>query len=99
MILNNIKTLKNMLLKTWKLILLALIITGVLRYYFGPEFFDLFGLVIFIGLIFIGVWHFYTKKRLPDWVAFSLIVIGLLGILVDGVTSFVLIKKWILNLF
>lgn len=99
MILDNLTNLKNMLLKTWKLILLALIVTILLRWKFGPEFFDLFGLILFLGLIYLGLFELTSKKPIPDWAAFSLIVVGLLGIIVDGATSFTLIKNWIFSIF
>lgn len=85
----------DMLKKTWKYLAFALIATAVLRYYLGPTFFDVFGLLIFAGLVFAGLWQFYTKKKLPDYVAFAFIVIGLMGLIVDGATSYKMLNDLI----
>ena len=76
---------------------MALLITSFLRYKFGAEFFDIFGIIIFSGCILLGVYGLYLKKKIPDWVYFILIIIGLQGLIVDGVTSFQLIKSWIIR--
>lgn len=91
--------LKELFKKTWQFLATAIVFTIILRWKFGPEFFDLFGLIVFLGLIFIGIWHFYSKKRLPDWVAFSLMVIGIMGLIVDGTTSFQIIKEWVFSIW
>ena len=87
----------NMFKKNWKYLAVALVAVALLRWKFGATFFDLFGLIIFGGLIFIGLFELYRKKPMPDWLAFCLIVVGLFGIIVDGVTSFQLLKVWILG--
>lgn len=87
----------NIFKKTWKYLLIALIIVFYLRLKFSGDFFDIFGLLIFTGLTVLGLYELYSKKQMPDWVAFTLIVIGLMGLIIDGVTSFELLKKWILE--
>ena len=49
-----------------------------------PQFFDIFG---FIGFIFIAVCSLLglSKKNIPKWMWITLLLIGLIGILVDGV--------------
>jgi hypothetical protein len=89
-----IKNLMDMFKKTWEYLITALVITIFLRYKFGAEFFDIFGLFIFSGLIFLGVYGLYSKKKIPNWVYFVLIVLGIFGILIDGWTSFNLIKSF-----
>lgn len=91
------KNLIDMLKKTWQYLATALIATLLLRWKFGPELFDILGVIIFTGLILIGLWEFYSKKKLPTWVSFSLIVVGIFGLLIDGITSIQLIKSWILG--
>ena len=57
-----------------------------------PEFFDVFGVLTFIYLFSIGIWMLHSKKKLPNWVAFTLISIGFLGLIVDG---FIVIKNYL----
>lgn len=87
----------NMFKKTWKYLIIALIAVAIIRYYIGPTFFDIFGILIFLGLVLIGLWELYSDKPMPDWLAFAIIVVGLFGLIVDGATSFVLFKQWILR--
>lgn len=87
--------LTDMFKKTWTYLVIALIITFVLRYKFGAEFFDLFGLIIFGGLIFVGIYGLAKQKKLPNFILISLVVVGIFGILIDGFTSFQIIKSWI----
>lgn len=92
------KNLKEMLMKTWKYLAVALVVTIFLRSRFGPAFFDLFGLILFIGLILLGVNELSSNKQMPDWIAFLLICVGLMGLIVDGVTSYQIIKEWVQGL-
>jgi hypothetical protein len=91
--------LKTMFEKTWKYLIMALIGAFTLRYFFGSEFMDLFGLIIFGGLILIGVYGLATKKKLNDWILFAIIVVGIFGVLIDGINSFLYLKNLILGGF
>jgi len=93
-----INNITNMFKKTWKYLLAGLIVVCVLRYYIGAEFFDIFGVLIFSGLTLIGLWELYSEKQMPDWIAFALIVVGLFGLVVDGATSLVLLKQFMLKI-
>lgn len=53
-----------------------------------PEFFDIFGLVIFIFLLIVGSWMLLSKKKLPQWVGFVILLVGILGLIVDGFIVF-----------
>lgn len=48
-----------------------------------PEFFDIFGLVVFVYLFVVGV-LMVKKRKLPDWVGFVILLIAILGLIVDG---------------
>lgn len=58
-----------------------------------PEFFDIFGLIVFIFLFIVGV-LMIQKKKLPDWVGFIILIIAILGLIVDGS---IVIKTFILG--
>lgn len=49
-----------------------------------PEFYDHFGLIIFSYLTIIGFLWYQKKIKLEKWIPISLIVIGILGLIVDG---------------
>lgn len=53
-----------------------------------PEFFDNFGIVVFSALFILSVWMLKTKKETPDWVAFIVFLISILGLIVDGYIVF-----------
>lgn len=63
-------------------ILIILTVIGVIK--FQAEFFDVFGLLSFSFLIFVGGWMLYTDTETPDWVGMVLLGMGILGIIVDG---------------
>lgn len=49
-----------------------------------PEFYDNFGLGVFLYLLCLGFYYLkHPKKKLERWVIISLIVIGFLGLIVD----------------
>jgi hypothetical protein len=83
--------------KTWKYLLVAFVITWFLLKQFGPQFFDMFGLITFGSLVIVALWGLYYKRKLPDYVLFSILVTGLFGILIDGVSSYQLLKSWMLG--
>ena len=49
-----------------------------------PEFYDNFGVFIFSYLSLLSGWMLWTKKRMPRWAIYTLLIIGILGIIVDG---------------
>ena len=48
-----------------------------------PEFFDIFGLIVFVFLFAVG-FLMIKKQKLPNWVGFLILLIGILGLIVDG---------------
>lgn len=54
-----------------------------------PEFFDIFGLAVFTFILGVGSFSLISKKRLPKWTAIALIIIGVLGLVVDGTIVFI----------
>ena len=53
-----------------------------------PEFFDNFGVVVFGFLLCLSIWMLRTKKEAPNWVAFIILLISILGLIVDGFIVF-----------
>lgn len=50
---------------------------------FKAEFFDVFGVVTFIVIFFIGIYSLFFS--LEVWMSFLLIIIGILGFIVDSI--------------
>lgn len=59
----------------------------------SPEFFDIFGFLSFLYLFIVGVWMFRQKRKVPNWIRFPILVIGLLGSVVDG---YIVVQTFIL---
>ncbi len=57
------------------------------------EFFDIFGLIVFTFLLVIGL-MMIKKKKLPDWAGFVILLIGILGLIVDG---YIVIKTYLIG--
>lgn len=53
-----------------------------------PEFFDIPGIAVFIFLTILGGWMLATKKEASDVIAFVVLLIGILGLVVDGFIVF-----------
>lgn len=53
-----------------------------------PQFFDIFG---FLGFIFITVFSFFMLRgsSMPRWSVFVLLVIGILGLFIDGTIVYI----------
>jgi RsiW-degrading membrane proteinase PrsW (M82 family) len=49
-----------------------------------PEFYDLFGLVVFTFILAISIYSLKTAKPIPKWALIILIIIGIAGLIVDG---------------
>ena len=51
------------------------------------EFFDIFGIFIFIFILVVGILIKFKRRKLPnnvfDWIAIGLIIIGICGLIVD----------------
>ena len=58
-----------------------------------PEFYDIFGLVIFSYLLGLGI-YLTSKKKFPKFIGVSLILIGIAGLIVDGI---IVTKFWVLG--
>jgi uncharacterized membrane protein len=57
-----------------------------------PEVFDVLGLATFIFIIIISSYSLITKIPLPNWSLIILLIIGILGLIIDGMivyTSFI----------
>lgn len=48
-----------------------------------PEFFDIFGLITFGFLFWVGSWMIQKNKK-PAWLSFTILILGILGLIVDG---------------
>ena len=57
-----------------------------------PEFYDIFGLGVFTFILVIGV-LIVKGRKMRKWVGWTLLAIGIAGILVDG---FIVLTKFIL---
>lgn len=49
-----------------------------------PEFFDIFGLVVFSFITILSIWSLRTYKPIPHWALVGLLLIGVSGLVVDG---------------
>jgi len=55
---------------------------------FSAEFFDIFGFMGFIIISLLGIWMLTSNKKLPRWAAIILLIIGVLGLIIDGYIVF-----------
>lgn len=60
----------------------------------NPEFFDLFGLIVFAFLFYIGYKTLIKKKKLSEIEGFIILLIAILGLIVDG---YIVIKTYLLG--
>lgn len=49
------------------------------------EFFDIFGIAVFIFIMIISLWMIRMQRPLPNIFAFILLVIGIFGFIIDSV--------------
>lgn len=49
-----------------------------------PEFFDIFGLITFSVLTYIGYISLTLHNPLLDWQNYFILVVGILGLIIDG---------------
>lgn len=50
-----------------------------------PEFWDIFGLPNFIFIALLALWILRKDKKPPKWAAVALLLIGIGGVIVDGI--------------
>ena len=58
-----------------------------------PEFFDIFGIGVFLFIIFISAGSLKTSLPIPKWALIILLVIGILGFLVDTIIVYLTYAK------
>lgn len=58
------------------------------------EYFDIFGFIGFLILVIAGIWMLTSKKRVPFWMKLVILVIGIIGLIVDG---YIVIKTFIIG--
>ena len=77
----------NYKLGRWFFILLVILLIVFLNFIIqgvSAEFFDNFGIFVFIFLLVVGIWGIKTKKKLPEWIYWVILIIAVLGLLVDS---------------
>jgi len=84
----------------YSLIALVLILTtiGIVSTGQRPEVYDFLGLITFTFLLGVGIYMLKKPKKTPEWIWHILILIGVLGLIIDGsiiLKEFVL--KWVLT--
>lgn len=75
-------------------LLIGIIITSILLIFFPAEFFDIFGITVWVFFLGLGGYMLLTDKKTPDWIAWIIIIIGVLGLIVDG---YIVLKTFILQ--
>lgn len=48
-----------------------------------PEFFDIFGIFVFMFFIAISLWGLFSRKSFPRWILVIILIIGIIGLMVD----------------
>jgi signal transduction histidine kinase len=66
--------------KIW--IILAILVLAIMSIIKKPVFFDNFGIGVFIFLFFSSM-YMLTSKKYPEWILWSLSIIGVAGCVVD----------------
>lgn len=90
MYLTNLFKMKKNLMIIVGLVTVILTIFLIIQNPEDPVFFDFFGIGIFFFLFCVGAWILKTKNKTPDWIGFLILLIGILGLIVDG---FIVIKR------
>ncbi|MBS3078893.1 hypothetical protein J4218_02115 [Candidatus Pacearchaeota archaeon] len=86
---------RNILNRTFIVVgILAVIINILGLIFFKLEFFDIFGILIWIFFLIFGGWMLLTREETPDWVAWIVLIIGTLGFITD---SWIVIKTFIIG--
>lgn len=76
----NLKKIINKYLVWIILASVFLVILGLVK---SPVFFDNFGIIVFAYIFYLGV--YLSKKNVPDFVIYSLLIIGTSGWVIDFV--------------
>jgi energy-converting hydrogenase Eha subunit C len=58
-----------------------------------PEFFDIFGIFVFTFLIYVSIASLIKKEPLSKRISIILLLIGLVGIFVDGIIVYITYLK------
>ena len=77
-------------------LVLVLVVLGIVSTGQRPEMYDFLGLVTFSFLLGVGIYMLKHPKKHPKWIWYTLMLIGILGLIVDGgiiVQEFIL--KWL----
>lgn len=74
--------------------ILAVILNLIMLEFFRAEFFDIFGLLVWVFFLIFGAWMLLTKEETPDWLAWVVVIIGLLGLITDG---WIVIKTFLIK--
>jgi len=72
---------------------IGIILSAILLVFFPAEFFDIFGISVWVFFLGLGGWMLLTDKETPDWIAYIILIIGVLGLIVDG---YIVIKTFLL---
>jgi len=54
-----------------------------------PEFFDIFGLLVFSFITILSIWSLRTERVVPVWATVILLLIGISGLIVDGAIVYI----------
>ncbi len=54
-----------------------------------PPFYDILGFFVFLLILVVSIWSLKTRKALPVWLSVSLLVIGVLGVVIDGIIVYI----------
>ena len=54
-----------------------------------PESYDISGIFVFLLLIIVSIWSLRSRKVLPVWLSVILLVIGALGVIIDGTIVYI----------
>jgi len=60
----------------------------------NAAFFDIFGFFAFLAVLILGILILKSYKKVPDWIGGLLLIIGIAGVLVDGI---IVIKTYFLG--
>lgn len=74
--------------KIWIYFLIGIILIGITLITVlnekNPAFYDPLGFFTFAFLIGVGIYMLRKPKKSPEWIWFILILIGIIGLIVDG---------------
>lgn len=59
-----------------------------------PAFYDIFGFVGFLFITLLALWSLKKKHRVPRWAKIILLIVGVIGLVVDG---YVVLSRFLVN--